>query len=313
MSSSSTPPRQPRRRVSGLRRSPPPPRRDPPGSDPPTPSPGGSSSTRRPNPSKLWTGTMNIQSSTFPIPLTDCLPELLRPLIGDPLKRAVMQLEKAPTTGQLHWQFAVEATRRIRPFSLGLPTHIHWEKSKGTWEQNVAYCSKPQTRVWPTVHLPHQRSLSIIQNLRPWQNLLSNLLKEEPNDRTILWFWEETGNSGKSALTRYLVHHHRACILQGKGVDCLHGVMKYQELNSVFPDIIIYDVPRTNVDFLSYTALESLKNGCFFSGKYEGGQVLMPHPHVVVFANQQPDFAKMSADRWRTYYINTEDHTCALT
>lgn len=88
--------------------------------------------------------------------------------------------------------------------------------------------------------------------------------------------------------------------------------MKFKETTSDWPALIVYDVPRTTADFISYTALESLKNGCFFSGKYEGGQVLMPHPHVVVFANQRPDESKMSADRWKLYYIDSATQTATL-
>ena len=36
----------------------------------------------------------------------------------------------------------------------------------------------------------------------------------------------------------------------------------------------------------------------FFSGKYEGGMVCGPNPHVLIFANDEPDTHKMSADRW---------------
>ncbi len=61
---------------------------------------------------------------------------------------------------------------------------------------------------------------------------------------------------------------------------------------------MILDLPRHNVDYVNYGLLEQLKNGCMFSGKYEGGQFVFPIPHVVVFANQAPDMSKFSLDRW---------------
>ena len=49
---------------------------------------------------------------------------------------------------------------------------------------------------------------------------------------------------------------------------------------------------------MSYSAIESLKDGLLFSGKYEGGVKLFPPPHVVIFANFLPDMTKLSIDRW---------------
>jgi len=49
--------------------------------------------------------------------------------------------------------------------------------------------------------------------------------------------------------------------------------------------------------------LESIKNGLFFSGKYESTQVVMNSPHLIIFANEPPDKSKMSADRWHIVRI----------
>lgn len=69
------------------------------------------------------------------------------------------------------------------------------------------------------------------------------------------------------------------------------------------PKIIICDIPRTNLEYINYGAIESIKNGMIYSGKYEGGQCIFDNPHVVVFANELPDGSKMSRDRWRIHYI----------
>lgn len=37
---------------------------------------------------------------------------------------------------------------------------------------------------------------------------------------------------------------------------------------------------------------------CFYSGKYEGGMVVGNNPHLLVFANIEPDTKKMSDDRF---------------
>jgi hypothetical protein len=49
---------------------------------------------------------------------------------------------------------------------------------------------------------------------------------------------------------------------------------------------------------VNYGAIEQIKNGLLFSGKYEGGQCVFNQPHVIVFANAEPKEEQMSMDRW---------------
>jgi hypothetical protein len=48
-----------------------------------------------------------------------------------------------------------------------------------------------------------------------------------------------------------------------------------------FPDPIIYDVPRTAENFVNYGVLEQVKNGLFFSSKYESEMAVFNPPHVI--------------------------------
>jgi hypothetical protein len=52
--------------------------------------------------------------------------------------------------------------------------------------------------------------------------------------------------------------------------------------------------------------MENVKDGLFFSTKYESGMVRYNPPHVIVFANVPPDVTKMSADRWVIKEIGPE-------
>jgi len=57
---------------------------------------------------------------------------------------------------------------------------------------------------------------------------------------------------------------------------------------------------------MSYTGMEEIKDMFFYSGKYEGGMVCGRNPHVMVFANEPPDYDKMSANRWKVTEIVDE-------
>lgn len=57
------------------------------------------------------------------------------------------QLEKCPNTDRLHYQGYIELKRQQKTRTLNNFDAMHKEVAKGTWEENMAYCSKEETRV----------------------------------------------------------------------------------------------------------------------------------------------------------------------
>jgi hypothetical protein len=125
--------------------------------------------------------------------------------------------------------------------------------------------------------------------------------------RNVYWFWESKGGVGKSMLVRYLCMSCKALLVSGKDGDIKHGVAAYLENTGQGPDIILVDVPRSSVGYLSYSGIEQVANGCFFSSKYESQMVVTRYPKIVCFANERPNYERMSADRWQVYHINAAD------
>lgn len=75
--------------------------------------------------------------------------------------------------------------------------------------------------------------------------------------------------------------------------------MTYQLLKSEFvPRIVLINLSRQNEGHFSYAAVEAIKDGLIFSGKYEGGTKLIPHPHIVIFSNWYPARENLTEDRW---------------
>lgn len=64
---------------------------------------------------------------------------------------AVWQLEKCPTTQRAHWQGYVQCRRKLRLNGVKrlFPDHptVHLDGAKGSAEQNIAYCSKEESRL----------------------------------------------------------------------------------------------------------------------------------------------------------------------
>lgn len=211
-----------------------------------------------------------------------------------------------------HWQGYVKFKKKCRPMGI-LPKQVHWEKARSP-KHAAAYCAKDDTAAVPierfskNIKIPRPLQIVSYDILRAWQKNLVDGYKE-PADmfcRKINWYWDPHGNIGKSVLCKYFVDQRGAIILSGKGNDCLYALQQYVEKNGEGPEIIIMDIPRCIVEYISYNAIESAKNGCFFSGKYEGGMVRYNTPHIIVFSNEEPDYSKMSMDRWNVKLLEED-------
>ncbi|MBA7548452.1 hypothetical protein ES705_40910 [subsurface metagenome] len=209
--------------------------------------------------------------------------------------------EEIGESGTPHLQGTIKLKVRQRLTQLKcIDPGIHWEPTKSV-KASIAYCSKEASRngsQW--VHgitLP-----KVVKTHEPygWQKQVIDIIATEPDERTIHWFWEPTGNVGKTCLCKYLVVKHNALMLTGKSNDMYNMLAKYPDKQ----ELILVDCPRSQQDYINYGAMEQIKNGLVFSGKYEGAQLVFNCPHIFVFANQEPDLSKMSGDRWNIVRIS---------
>ena len=126
---------------------------------------------------------------------------------------------------------------------------------------------------------------------------------DEPDDRSIYYFYEIEGNVGKSAFVKHLVHHHKALFIdEGKKSDIIN--LAYNT-DMRLCELVILDVPRANGNKISYKTLESLKNGLICNTKYEPGNGIFNPPTIMIFSNFPPnkDDKGLSADRWKIAQI----------
>lgn len=142
--------------------------------------------------------------------------------------------------------------------------------------------------------------------LREWQKKLFDELVEKPDRRKIVWYVDWDGNCGKTFIATYLKCHSSCKYIE----NAKSGDIKYAYSGQ---KIVIFDLTKSVQEKLNYQALESVKNGIFFSPKYESTDKTFPIPHVVVFANWPPEDEKMSADRWEIRYISEKNGDCRLT
>lgn len=136
--------------------------------------------------------------------------------------------------------------------------------------------------------------------LRPWQQELHSTLILPPDERSIIFIVDRTGNQGKSWFARYYcdLHDNAQIIVPGKKADMAYVA---REDCKVF----FFDCPRSKQgDFIQYDFLEELKNGYFFSPKYESRVKKIATPHIVVLMNEKPDMTKLSSDRYNVKILD---------
>lgn len=207
--------------------------------------------------------------------------------------------ELCPTTSKLHLQGFLHLRKPMRITELKLPCNPHLEATKGSEEQNISYCSKDgNVYKWG-----YPKPIEIIETLRPWQKSIEDILLTKPDPRKIHWYWESTGNIGKSSFVKYCVVRHKALFCDGgKKADIVNLVFN-NDMDQC--NTIIWDIPRCNLGSVSYSAIEAIKNGLVCNTKYETGVKVFNSPHIIIFANSPPSEPEsLSQDRWIITELN---------
>lgn len=213
-------------------------------------------------------------------------------------KQYIYGLETCPTTGRSHWQFFFETCNKsgIR-FSTLCKAHpkTNFEICEGDKKSNFLYCSKDKNFKSNIIDI-------YIPELTPdmlydWQKNIVNTITTKPDNRTIHWYWEPDGNIGKTTFAKFLSFYYDAIPLEGKKNDILFCAASFPS------SVYIYDIERSLEEHLSYGAIEKIKNGYYMCAKYESKPILRPCPHVICFANFEPNYIKLSNDRWHVTKI----------
>lgn len=206
--------------------------------------------------------------------------------------------EETGENGTPHLQGVMSLKKRGRWTEFGLPNKIHWEKV-GNITATYTYCTKEKTRsgdvFTKNYTVPYHFKIEE-DKFFWWQYELNDIFKQEPDDRTIHWYWSQEGRIGKSTYCKHLCLNSNAIILnKGKFSDVCNLIYK-TDMNLC--KIVIFDLPRNQGNAISYDAIECIKNGMIVNMKYETGFKCFKPPHILVFANAPPETEKLSEDRW---------------
>ncbi len=189
-----------------------------------------------------------------------------------------------------------------------LQPQSHWLPARRPRKWNVAYCKKEGNFDSNFPASKKERCLNMYCSVewKPWQQELIDMMAAPAPRRKIVWRWKPLGETGKSFLDYYLYLKFDAVLAMGKRTDVLHQVVTWQEEHQDRdPKLVLLDLDRTGMEYLNYSTIERLKDMYGASGKYKSTTFYFEHcPHVIVFSNEEPNYNKMSRDRWDVKQID---------
>lgn len=244
---------------------------------------------------KYWAFTLFYESDTEVETVETGLREIT--------DKFIIGRETCPTTNRKHLQGFLAFKGKGKRFSQIKGMYKwHIEACKGSESQNTKYCSKEKNYSTHGYPVP----VKTITELRPYQQLIIDIIKTTPDERKVHWFYDLIGNVGKSAICKYLIVKYNAILItNGKKADIANIIFNAKDiLGQEKSNLIVIDIPRSEHNTCSYNAIEEIKNGMIVNTKYETGSFVFNSPHVIVFSNFYPDTSKLSQDRWAIYNID---------
>lgn len=169
------------------------------------------------------------------------------------------------------------------------------------------YAMKEDTRVLPPIGLRPiymARDLACMANPLKWQSQLLEMISRPPDDRTIVWIFNDRGNAGKSKLMKYCHYKKLATRVPLGTATQIKSAVIMKGPHRCY----MVDLPRVRGSQERqaelFSALESLKSGWVETCMYgKPAAMLCEPPHVIIFSNELPDLRLASADRWRIYHL----------
>lgn len=218
--------------------------------------------------------------------------------------------EETGEGGTSHLQGYVSFTNQIAFTTLKQwNPRLHLERAISA-AASILYCSdvnKRTGRVWSNNIQGVQGSTKVLEldQLHGWQQQLWTELNGPADDRRIVWITDVLGGKGKTAFCKFVLHHKKNVVFLSTSStkDACHVVMSQKNP----PQIVLMNLPRQSEGKISYAAVETIKDGLIYSGKYTGGFRIFNPPHFIVFANWSPDFTALSIDRWHEVILRERE------
>lgn len=215
---------------------------------------------------------------------------------------SIYQIEKGKETGFVHiqWTFSLKSKKRFSWIKNHCHNKAHIEAVRNI-DAAFDYCAKSDTRIAGPFKYPAPIDDEATKDplegkeLYEWQRKITEIIQSEPDDRKIYWIFDPEGRKGKSSFFKHLLLNQH---IYGK-MDMYQNAKK-ADIACAFKGARtqLFAFSRTIEQYISYDAIESVKDGMIFSSKYESGAKISNINHVICIANFQPNYETMTRDRW---------------
>jgi hypothetical protein len=227
-------------------------------------------------------------------------------------------LERAPTTGRLHYKCRISLKEKKRMHQVvlmfrqyhALITHTSSENCK-----NGFYVTDEDTRIegpWTesSAYVPKHLRYLLEYTWYPFQQTIIDSVRQNP-DESINWLIDPKGCTGKTAVRTYLEIQglsHSIPPLDRKDLSwCVYSLIQQHGVQNCF----IIDMPRAcfcEQETFSglYTTVEEIKDGFAFSSRGTSTITHFPSPHIWIFASFPPNLSLISLHRWRFWKIDEQ-------
>lgn len=139
--------------------------------------------------------------------------------------------------------------------------------------------------------------------LRPLQKKILKIVGTQ-NDRQIDVFLDSVGNHGKSWLTIHLWERGQALVVP-RSESSAAKISAFICSAWRGEPFIIIDIPRASKPKPEwYEAIEELKDGLVFDGRYSGRCRNIRGCKLIIFTNVELDLKRLSHDRWRLHGVS---------
>ncbi len=228
-----------------------------------------------------------------------------------------------PTTAHLQgfgqWSQNKKVKKRPVPVFEEILGHkrTHFDVMKGSVMDNVMYCTsefyegRRKRKIGGFVYTrncPRPLVKMSYEHLNEDQQIIINRYKDYEDPlfgREIHWYWEPDGEWGKTKTQKYMIDNMGATMVGGKKSDMFYALSELSLQTGEIPPIVIINLVKdTDMRYVSYAGMESIKDGCFFSKKFKSGMCRFNSPHLLVFANEPPDLSRFT--------IGKSKHRCVV-
>lgn len=147
-----------------------------------------------------------------------------------------------------------------------------------------------------------------LAELREWQARYLEIIEQHDNDRAVFWLYDEKGGQGKTSLMKHIkATQEGVCVIPSCSTadNICRGIYNYVTRGPI--KTLMINLTRGVGNYTTiYDAIEQVKDGWIFVGKYDSDTIEIGSCRVLVFSNALPQTEGLTRDRWHIFSLKED-------